>query len=144
MWIFSPVVRNSAVISSSFHFLRLTCHEIRVLMSMKPQVPQCNSLSCTAAYVACLLRLPNEASPAVRQVGQSSISVADGEGSQVKFPVLTLGVPFRFYLSDLGFTKVTIAAIKLGRSDHVLHVSFVVPRFVDVCFLFTNKCVGGK
>ena len=49
-------------------------------MSMKPQVPQCNSLPCTAASVVCLLRLPNEASPAVRQVGQSSISVADGEG----------------------------------------------------------------
>jgi hypothetical protein len=49
-------------------------------MSMKPQVPQCNSLSCAAASVACLLRLPSEASPAVRQVGQSSISVADGEG----------------------------------------------------------------
>lgn len=89
------------MIATSFHFLRLTCHEMRVLMSVKPQVAPsatvCMSVCLRHSAGAYSLRLANEAFRAARQVKQSPTSDTDGAQVPNEFSSTTLAGQFSFY-----------------------------------------------
>jgi hypothetical protein len=66
-----------SAIPFGFHCLHLTCREMRVLMSVQPQVGPCATVR--PALVAYLLRLPDEATPAAARPYPWALFVTDGE-----------------------------------------------------------------